>query len=85
VVEDVPGETLEWALRNDPHSAGTTMARLADALDLMQRHHGPGFGRVALIDGGGISRGRSCEQLVLDRALDDLAEAASRDPRTATR
>ena len=49
----------------------------------MQRHRGPGFGKVALIDSGGISLGHSCEQVVLRRALDDLAEAASRDTRIA--
>ena len=50
----------------------------------MHRQTGPGFGEVALIDNGGISHGRSCEQVVLDRALDDLAEAASRDTRIAS-
>jgi hypothetical protein len=59
----------------------TTMARLAEALDAMQRHQGPRFGKVALIDKGGASEGSSCEQVVLDRALDDLTEAASRDTR----
>jgi hypothetical protein len=83
VVEDVPGENLETLLRHDPRSVETTLTRLAEALDVMQRHTGPGFGKVALIEGGGISRGRSCEQVVLDRALDDLAEAASRDTRIA--
>jgi hypothetical protein len=60
-----------------------TLARLADALELMQRHKGQNFGKVAVIDDGGISGGGSCEQVVLDRALDDLAEAASRDERIA--
>ncbi|WP_031074340.1 phosphotransferase [Streptomyces sp. NRRL WC-3742] len=81
VVEDVPGENLEALLRRDPHRAEATLALLAEALDVMRRHTGPGFGKVALIDDGGTSRGRSCEQVVLDRALDDLAEAASRDAR----
>ncbi|MFD9575898.1 phosphotransferase family protein [Streptomyces sp. NPDC059982] len=81
VVEDVPGENLETLLRQDPHSVETTMARLAKTLDSMQRHQGPHFGKVALIDKGGTSEGSSCEQTVLERALDDLSEAASRDPR----
>jgi len=81
VVEDVPGENLEALLRQDPRSAGTAMARLAGALDAMQRHQGQRFGKVALIDKGGASKGSSCEQVVLDRALDDLTEAASRDTR----
>jgi hypothetical protein len=81
VVEDVPGENLEALLRRDPRSMETPLARLAEALHVMQRHRGPGYGKVTLIDNGGISQGRSCEQVVLDRALDDLAEAASRDTR----
>jgi Phosphotransferase enzyme family len=83
VVEDVPGENLETLLRNDPRGAGKTLARLAGALKVMRQHTGPRLGKVALIDSGGISRGRSCEQVVLGRALDDLAEAASRDTRIA--
>ncbi|GAA2690776.1 phosphotransferase family protein [Nonomuraea recticatena] len=81
VVEDVPGENLEALLRREPHRMEATLARLAEALDVMRRHTGPGFGKVALIDDGGISRGRSCERVVLDRALNDLAEAAFRDAR----
>ncbi|MEU1567130.1 phosphotransferase [Streptomyces mirabilis] len=81
VVEDVPGENLEVLLHQDPRSVGTTMARLAEALGALQRHQGPRFGKVALIDKGGTSKGSSCEQVVLDRALDDLTEAASRDTR----
>lgn len=83
VVEDVPGATLEALLQQDPHGMKAPLSRLADALDVMQRHQGPGFGKVALIDDGGVSQGYSCEQVVLDRALDDLAEAASRDTRIA--
>ncbi|KPM51895.1 aminoglycoside phosphotransferase [Frankia sp. R43] len=81
VVEDVPGDTLEDLLRQDPRSVETTMKRLAETLGAMHRHQGPRFGKVALIDRGRTAEGRSCEQAVLDRALDDLAEAASRDTR----
>ncbi|WP_327323135.1 aminoglycoside phosphotransferase family protein [Streptomyces sp. NBC_01210] len=81
VVEDVPGDNLEALLRQDPRSVGTTMERLAEALGALQRHQGPRFGKVALIDKGGASEGSSCEQVVLDRALDDLTEAASRGTR----
>jgi hypothetical protein len=84
VVEDVPGRSLETLLQQDPRSAEPTLARLAGALGVMHRHTGPGFGKVALIDNGGTSHGRSCEQVVLDRALDDLAESASRDTRIAS-
>ncbi|MFJ9843502.1 phosphotransferase family protein [Kitasatospora sp. NPDC101155] len=81
VVEDVPGENLETLLRQDPRSVEATMVRLAEVLGAMQRHQGPRFGKVALIDKGGTSEGSSCEQVVLDRALQDLSEAASRDTR----
>lgn len=83
VVEDVPGDNLESLLRHDPSRAAPAMARLAEALSVMRRHLGPRFGKVALIDGGGSSEGTSCEQVVLDRALDDLTEAAARDARLA--
>lgn len=49
----------------------------------MRRHRESTYGKVAVVDGGGMSRGTSCEGVVLDRALRDLAEAASRDPRIA--
>lgn len=79
VVEDVPGENLEALLRQDPGILEATMTQLAKALGTMQGHQGPRFGKVALIDRGGSSQGSTCEQVVLDRALDDLSEAASRD------
>jgi hypothetical protein len=83
VVEDLPGDTLDVRLRQDPRRMETTMARLAEALAAMRRHQGPRFGKVALIDEGGTAEGDSCEQVVLDRALDDLTAAASRDTRIA--
>ncbi|WP_345695717.1 hypothetical protein [Kitasatospora terrestris] len=49
VVEDVPGENL-GALRRDPHHAEPTVALLAVALDVVQRHTGPCFGKAALRD-----------------------------------
>lgn len=81
VVEDVPGHSLEVLLRHDPHGAETTMTRLAETLAVMRGHRGPGFGKVALVNRGGTSRGSSCEQVVLERALGDIAEAAVRDTR----
>ncbi|WSK72908.1 aminoglycoside phosphotransferase family protein [Streptomyces sp. NBC_01276] len=83
VVEDVPGENLEALLDGDPRRAETALARLAGVLDVLRRHSGPGFGKVALLDDGGTAHGRSCEEVVLGRALADLAEAASRDARIA--
>jgi hypothetical protein len=57
------------------------MGRLADSLALMHGQPGPRFGKVALLDLGGVTDGESCEQLVRDRALRDLTEAAARDVR----
>lgn len=83
VVEDLPGEKLEQLLARDPRAAAPVMARLAEALEAMRRHRAPAYGKVAVVDRGGMSRGTSCEEVVLARALRDLAEAASRDPRIA--
>ncbi|MFE1285701.1 phosphotransferase family protein [Streptomyces sp. NPDC058751] len=83
IVEDLPGESLEQLLARDPGAAAPVMARLGRALEAMRGHRAPAYGKVAVVDGGGASRGTSCEGIVLDRALRDLAEAAARDPRIA--
>ncbi len=83
LVEDVRGGSLEALLDRDPDRGERTLARLAEVLEVMQRYAAPGFGKVALVDRGGIAEGRSCEQVVGDRAFDDLAEAAARDARIA--
>ncbi|MFD3473551.1 phosphotransferase family protein [Streptomyces sp. NPDC058695] len=83
IVEDLQGENLEDVLARDPRAADPVMVRLGEALESMRRHRAPTYGKVAVVDGGGASRGTSCEGVVLDRALRDLAEAASRDPRIA--
>ncbi|MFB4196055.1 phosphotransferase family protein [Streptomyces carpaticus] len=81
IVEDIPGESLEALLARDPGAAARVMPRLAESLTAMRSHRAPAYGKVAVVDGGRTSRGTSCEGVVLDRALRDLAEAASRDPR----
>ncbi|UCM92004.1 phosphotransferase family protein [Streptomyces marincola] len=83
IVEDLPGESLEQLLARDPDAAAPVMARLAESLEAMRGHRAPAYGKAAVVDAGGTSRGTSCEGVVLDRALRDLAEAASRDPRIA--
>lgn len=83
IVEDLAGENLEELLARDPRAATPVLARLGEALETMRRHRAPAYGKVAVADAGKISRGPSCEAVVLDRALRDLAEAASRDPRIA--
>ncbi|ARQ67571.1 phosphotransferase family protein [Streptomyces marincola] len=83
IVEDIPGESLEELLARDPDAAAPVMDRLAESLEAMRGHRASAYGKVAVVDAGGTSRGTSCEGVVLDRALRDLAEAASRDPRIA--
>ncbi|MEW2611202.1 phosphotransferase [Streptomyces sp. NPDC047880] len=83
ILEDFPGENLLDLLNRDPRAAEPAMARLAEALTAMGRHRHPSFGKVGLIDGGGVSRGTSCETAALDFGLHCLAEAAARDARIA--
>ncbi|CAM5566858.1 aminoglycoside phosphotransferase [Streptomyces canarius] len=81
VVEDVRGENLRDLVARDPRAAAPVLDRLGEALGAMRRHRACDYGKVAVVDGSGASRGTSCEGVVLARALRDLAEAASRDPR----
>nr|WP_189704924.1 phosphotransferase [Streptomyces anandii] len=81
IVEDLRGESLEALLDRNPRAAAPVMERLRESLEAMRRHRASAFGKVALVDAGGTSRGTSCEGVVLERALRDLAGAASRDPR----
>jgi hypothetical protein len=83
VVEDVPGGNLEARLRADPRGAEPTMARLADMVTAMHRHRGQGFGRPAAVGGAAGPQDGSCEQAVLERAVEQLAQAAARVPRVA--
>lgn len=83
IVEDIAGRSLEDLLARDPRAAAAVTARLAEALAAMRSYRAPRYGKVAVVDAGGTSRGTSCEGVVVDRALRDLAEAARRDPRVA--
>ncbi|MET7776123.1 phosphotransferase [Streptomyces mirabilis] len=83
VVEDVRGGSLEDLLHRDPEAAEGPLRELAEALRTLHAHPAPRHGKVAVVDNGGSAHGGSCEQVVLERALADLAEAAARDPRIA--
>nr|WP_238345387.1 phosphotransferase [Actinopolymorpha cephalotaxi] len=83
VVEDLQGPNLETLLASDPAAASAVMDRLNAALGRMHADLGPAYGKVALVDAGDRPIGSSCEQVVLDNALADLAGAASRDRRVA--
>ncbi|MFD6327864.1 phosphotransferase family protein [Streptomyces sp. NPDC058442] len=80
VVEDVAGGTLEALLATDPARAAAALGELAVMLDVMHRQHSRRYGRVDVLERGDRASGVSCEQLVLERALEDLADAAERDP-----
>ncbi|MGW2207940.1 phosphotransferase family protein [Streptomyces sp. NPDC001781] len=67
LVEDIPGDSLETAFTTDPPRAAKALARLAVALDHMAAHTSPA-------DHVG-------EDVTLTRALEDLTEAAAREPR----
>ncbi|TGN73855.1 aminoglycoside phosphotransferase family protein [Streptomyces bauhiniae] len=67
LVEDIPGDTLETTFTTDPSRAARALSKLAVALDHMAAHTSPAD--------------HTSEDVTLTRALNDLAEAATRDPR----
>ncbi|SPL93640.1 unnamed protein product [[Actinomadura] parvosata subsp. kistnae] len=74
VIEDVRGGTLEARLGREDSKP---MEGLARSLRAMARCRSSRLGKVALVEGGqGIDR--PAPEIVLERALRDLAEAASR-------
>ncbi len=77
VVEDVSGGTLESLFAADPARARVVVGDLARHLGLMRAHRSPGYGRV----GQAVVTEPSCAEVVLERALGDLDEAARRDGR----
>jgi len=83
LVEDVPGGTLETRLERGQAGTRQVLTRLGAALAVMHRQRDLRIGKVALLDRGAAPQGRPCEQIVLDRALDHLAQAALRVERVA--
>ncbi|WP_416972078.1 phosphotransferase family protein [Streptomyces sp. 4F14] len=81
VAEDVTGGTLEDALQRDPRHPA--LDRLADALRVMHAYESPRYGKVALVDSGGVSDGASCEQVVYEGALRELDKGVALEPRLA--
>jgi hypothetical protein len=82
LVEDVRGGSLETRLEHGGPGTRAAMARLSDSLEAMHRHRNPGFGKISVV-GTAAGHGSSCEQVVLGRALGDLAQAAARVERIA--
>ncbi|MEU3335610.1 phosphotransferase [Streptomyces sp. NPDC006668] len=83
IVEDVTGGSLEEALERDPQAAPALMERLAEMLAALHAQDAPAFGKVALVDNGGVSYGDSCEQRVTEGALRSIEQAAALEPRVA--
>jgi hypothetical protein len=84
VVEYVPGVSLEAALEQDPAAADRPMEVLSEWLTAMHACRAAAFGKVAVVDAGRSSRGASCPQVVLERALREVDEICAREER-ATR
>ncbi len=83
IVEDVSGGNLLDRYKHNPTAAEPTLARVREGLAAMREYRGPSPGKVGHVDGGGVSRWRSCEEGALDFAVRCLAEAAARDRRIA--
>ena len=83
VVEDVPGGNLGALLDRDPQAVPAPLRGLSAALGAMHARLSHQYGKAALVREGGTPPPgtRSCQQVVLDRARADLAEAARREPR----
>jgi hypothetical protein len=82
LVEDLRGGSLETRLERGAAGAQEVVRQLGAAIAVMHRHRGPRYGKVALA-GRETGRDTSCEQVVLDRALADLDQAAARVERVA--
>ena len=78
VIEDVRGGTLEARLQRNPQGAERTLVLLRATLQIMQQHRSRRLGKVALVGSDDAPQDRPCEQIVLDRALQHIAEIASR-------
>ncbi len=83
LLEDVGSVTLEALLEKDPEAAAGPLAALGDALRRMHTTVGPRYGKVAEVNGGGDLEQRPTEDVIVDRALRDLAAASRRDDRLA--
>ncbi|WP_051451772.1 phosphotransferase family protein [Actinospica robiniae] len=83
VAEDVRGGTLERLLETDPQAAKAPLEQLGEMLREMHRYRAPAFGKIAFVDGGGVSKGGTCEAAHLQPTLANIAFAAERDARAA--
>ncbi len=89
VVEDVRGGSLAALLQRNAPEVEHSLVRLEAALQAMRQHRGRRVGKVALVNSGEVppdgkdGKHRTCAQIVLERAVRDLTEAAARVERVA--
>lgn len=77
IVQDVPGPTLEEHIAHgDPDQVRVVLERVRHTLGAMAAHTQDGLGKAC----GPLIRDRSCPEVVVERALADLAEGAERRP-----
>jgi Phosphotransferase enzyme family len=81
LVEDITGASLEHLLDNDSPLALPAVEQLSEFIHIMHADTAPRFGKLLSVAQGHVSSGGSCAQVVLNRALGDLAEASARDQR----
>ena len=85
LVEDVPGPSLEQRLAGQEPGTRQTMMLLGESLRAMHSHAGPRAGKLAWARSAAAAGQPQppCEQVVLARALSDLASSARLDGRVA--
>lgn len=85
LVEDVRGGTLEDLFGRNPRRAEPVLGPLNAALGTMHQQRSPAIGKLTCTAAGADVPGpdRSCVQIVLDRALGDLDDAATQIDRVA--
>lgn len=83
LVEDLRGENLEVRLRQEPASGAAILAELAAAIRVMHAHQNRAVGKVALVSEGQATESGSCVEIIRNRALTQLGEAARKVPAIA--
>ena len=81
VVADQAGGTLEALYDSHPDQAHAVTRHLAETLQVLHAHRAPTYGTLEQLRLGIEPYGPTCEQLILERALGDLDEAARREAR----
>ncbi|GAB4054108.1 phosphotransferase family protein [Catellatospora paridis] len=83
LTEDAGTVTLEQLMERDPTAAAAPLAALGDALRRMHTSIGSRYGKLAAVDRGEASPQRRAEDVIVDRALGHLHDAAGHDDRIA--